>query len=226
MGGVLKKRERPCIERKEQGTAMKRKSLLAASVLLAGVAVSVDAGSPAPGPQQAAEEKAVNLCSTCHGPRGVSTSPEFPHLAGQREDYLVRQIQAFRDRSRAEKDAQDFMWGVSRQLDDAMVAEIARYYAAQTPAPGRTGDPALASKGKELFDHGTADRTIPACATCHGPNAEGQGEFPRLAGQHAKYVAKQFHFIQNESRTAPAHKVVKDLGPEEVKAVAAYVESR
>jgi len=206
---------------------MKRKSLIAASVLLAGVALIVDAEIPAPSVQKAAEEKAVNLCSTCHGPRGVSTSPEFPHLAGQSESYLLKQIRAFRDRSRAEKDAQDFMWGIARQLDDATAGEIARYYAAQAPAPGRPDDPALAEKGKELFERGMPDRSIPACATCHGPNAEGKGEFPRLAGQHAKYVAKQFHFIQNESRTtAPAHDVVKNLGPEEVKAVSAYVQSR
>jgi len=206
--------------------AMKPTSLIATSVLLAGMAMIVDAASPGPTPQQAAEEKAVNLCSTCHGPRGVSRSPEFPNLAGQRESYLLRQIRLFRDRSRADKDARDFMWGVARQLDDATAAEIARYYAAQAPAPGRTGDPALAGKGKELFEHGMPDRAIPACATCHGANGEGQGDFPRLAGQHAKYVAKQFHFIQNHARTtAPAHDAVKNLGPDEVQAVAAYVQS-
>ncbi|TMH60643.1 MAG: cytochrome c [Betaproteobacteria bacterium] len=206
---------------------MKRKSLIAASVLLAGLSAVVAAESPTPSPEKAAEEKAVNLCSTCHGPRGVSTSPEFPHLAGQREPYLVRQIRAFRDHARVDKDAQDFMWGVARQLDEATVDAIARYYAAQSPAPGRADDAALAMKGKELFDRGMPDRAIPPCATCHGQNAEGQGEFPRLAGQHAKYVSKQIRFIQSESRTtAPAHAVVKNLDPDEVKAVAAYVQSR
>ena len=46
--------------------------------------------------RKAGEERALNLCSTCHGPRGVSTSPEFPILAAQRRGYLESQIDAFR----------------------------------------------------------------------------------------------------------------------------------
>jgi cytochrome c553 len=37
----------------------------------------------------AAVTKAVNLCSTCHGPYGISISPEFPNLAAQRASYLA-----------------------------------------------------------------------------------------------------------------------------------------
>lgn len=197
------------------------------SILLAGIAATGHAEKPAPGTPKAAEEKAVNLCSTCHGPRGVSTSPEFPNLAGQRESYFVRQIHAFRDRSRAEKDAHDFMWGIASQLDDATVTELARYYAAQPPAPARPADPALAGKGKELFDRGAPERKIPACASCHGPNAEGKEDSPRLAGQHAKYVTKQLRSMQNESRANEQMRaIVTKLRPEEMLAVSAYVQSR
>ena len=197
------------------------------SILLAGIVATGHAEKPAPGTPKAAEEKAVNLCSTCHGPRGVSTSPEFPNLAGQRESYFVRQIHAFRDRSRGEKDAHDFMWGIASQLDDAIIAELALYYAAQPPAPGRPADPALAGKGKELFDRGAPEREIPACASCHGPNAEGKEDTPRLAGQHAKYVAKQLRSMQNESRANEQMRgIVKKLRPEEMLAVSAYVQSR
>jgi cytochrome c553 len=176
--------------------------------------------------QKAAEEKAVNLCSTCHGPRGISTSPEFPILAAQRKGYLVTQIQAFRKRTRAEKDAHDFMWGIASNLDESMIDAIAAYYSAQPPATGRTDNPALAAKGKELFDKGAPDRGIPACTTCHGPRGEGLGDFPRLAGQHEKYVVKQLNYIQSLVRAAPVmHGIVKDLTPEEIVAVAAYVQS-
>jgi len=174
-----------------------------------------------------AEQTAVNLCSTCHGPRGISTSPEFPILAAQREGYLLTQIEAFRSHARAEKDAHDFMWGIANQLDPAVFAGLARYYASQPPAPGRSDDPALVARGKALFDKGVPGRAIPACATCHGANAEGMADFPRLAGQHAKYVAKQIAYIQNLVRAAPVmHGIVKDFTPEEIQAVAAYVQSR
>jgi cytochrome c553 len=177
--------------------------------------------------QKAAEEKAVNLCSTCHGPRGISTSSEFPILAAQRKGYLAAQIDAFRKQTRAEKDAHDFMWGIAGRLDETIIDGIAAYYAAQPPAPGHTDDPALIAKGKELFDKGLPDRAIPACASCHGANGEGIADFPRLAGQHAKYVAKQLTYIQTLTRAAPVmHGIVKDLTPDEMHAVAVYVQSK
>jgi cytochrome c553 len=196
-------------------------------LLLAGAMALSSAQTIPPDIQKAAEEKAVNLCSTCHGPRGISTSAEFPILAAQRAGYLAAQIDAFRKQTRAEKDAHDFMWGIAGRLDEKIITGIAAYYAAQPPAPGRTDDPPLVAKGKELFDKGMIDRGIPACASCHGANGEGIADFPRLAGQHAKYVAKQLTYIQTLTRAAPVmHGIVKDLTPDEIQAVATYVQSK
>ena len=195
--------------------------------ILAGAATLLSAQTIPPDIQKAAEDKAVNLCSTCHGPRGISTSPEFPILAAQHRGYLAAQIDAFRKQARAEKDAHDFMWGIAGRLDEKIIDGIAAYYAAQPRAPGRTDDPAVVAKGKELFDKGLLDRGIPACATCHGANGEGIADFPRLAGQHAKYVAKQLTYIQTLTRAAPVmHGIVKDLTPDEMQAVAAYMQSK
>src|SRR5215831_2213391 len=106
-----------------------------------------------PAARKAGEEKAVNLCSTCHGPRGISTSPEFPVLAAQRRGYLESQIDAFRKKTREEKAAHDFMYGIAGNLNDPrVIAGIAHYYASQPPAPGRPGDPTIVAKGKEFFD--------------------------------------------------------------------------
>ena len=177
--------------------------------------------------RKAGEEKAVNLCSTCHGPLGVSTSPEFPILAAQRRGYLESQLEAFRAKTREEKIAHDFMWGIAGDLDDHMIDSVARYYAAQPPAPGKPGDPTLIAKGKQLYEQGVPDRSIPACATCHGADAAGVGDFPRLAGQHAKYITKQIEYIQSLVRKAPVmHGIVKDMTPAEMQAVAAYVQSK
>ncbi len=177
--------------------------------------------------QKAGEEKAVNLCSTCHGPRGISTSPEFPILAAQRRGYLESQLEAFRAKTREEKIAHDFMWGIAGNLDDPMIASIARYYAAQPPAPGKPGDPTLVAKGKQLFEQGVPERSVPACATCHGADAAGLADFPRLAGQHAKYIVKQIEYIQSLVRKAPVmHGIVKDMTMAEMQAVAAYVQSK
>jgi cytochrome c553 len=177
--------------------------------------------------QKLGAEKAVNLCSTCHGPRGISVSPEFPILAAQRRGYLQSQLEAFRAKTREEKIAHDFMWGIAGNMDDKMIAGVALYYSAQPPAPPKPGDPALIARGKQLFEQGVPERSIPACATCHGTDATGVADFPRLAGQHAKYVVKQIEYIQSLVRKAPVmHGIVKDMTPEEILAVAAYVQSK
>ena len=203
-------------------------ALLAAALALAG-AVSVASAQTATlagGTRTPGEERAINLCSTCHGPRGISTSPEFPILAAQREGYLVAQLEAFQAKTREEKAAHDFMWGIAGNLDAAMIRSIAQYYASQPPAAGRPGDPALVAKGRELWEKGVPDRSIPPCASCHGAKAEGVADFPRLAGQHPKYVTRQIEFIQTLTRKAPVmHGIVKDLTPDEMQAIAVYVQS-
>jgi cytochrome c553 len=210
---------------------MKQISLAMIGMVLAGAftVASAQVGTTAADIEhrKAGEEKAVNLCSTCHGPRGISTSPEFPNLAAQRRGYLEAQLEAFRAKTREEKVAHDFMWGIAGGLDDHMIDAVARYYAAQPPAPGRPGDPAVIAKGKKLFEQGVPERSIPACATCHGVDAAGAGDFPRLAGQHAKYITKQIEYIQSLVRKAPVmHGIVKDMTPAEMQAVASYVQSK
>jgi cytochrome c553 len=178
------------------------------------------------GARTVGEERAINLCSTCHGPRGISTSPEFPILAAQRPGYIVAQLGNFQHKTREEKAAHDFMYGIAGNLDEKTIESIAAYYSAQPPAPGKPGDPAQVALGKKLFETGIADRGIPPCASCHGANAEGVADYPRLAGQHAKYVMRQIEYIQSLVRKAPVmHGIVKDLTPAEINAIAAYVQS-
>ena len=172
------------------------------------------------------EERAINLCSTCHGPRGISTSPEFPILAAQRPGYIVAQLENFQHKTREEKAAHDFMYGIAGNLDSKTIESIAVYYSSQSPAPGRPGDPAQIAVGKKLFETGVLDRGIPPCASCHGEKAEGVADFPRLAGQHAKYVMRQIEYIQGLVRKAPVmHGIVKDLTAAEIDAIAVYAQS-
>jgi cytochrome c553 len=200
--------------------------LLVVAFVFGSVTVVANADTRSPKNEESAVDKAVNLCSTCHGPRGVSTSPEFPTLAGQHQAYLIAQMKAFRDRSRADKEAHEYMWGIAAQLDDATIEGIARYYSMQPPPPARPVNEALTVQGSELFHRGIPNRGIPACATCHGQNAEGDAEKPRLAGQHAKYVDKQLRYIQMEQRHALTMRgAVKYLSNVEKEAVAAYVQS-
>jgi cytochrome c553 len=176
--------------------------------------------------QKAAVRKTVETCGTCHGVNGRSVSPTFPNLAAQQAPYIELQLKAFKDQSRADPDAQAYMWGMASQLSDSMISALAGYFAAQPAAPGKAGNSALIAQGKQLFEEGVPSRQIPPCASCHGARAEGVAIFPRLAGQHAAYLLKQLLVIQSVLRTAPVmHGVIKDLSKDQMQAVVAYLES-
>jgi len=167
----------------------------------------------------------TRVCSTCHGPRGISISPMFPNLAAQQPVYLETQLKAFRDRSRADPHAQAFMWGMAAQLTDATITEIAAYYAAQPPAPGKSAGRDETTAGKKIFEEGIPAQQVPPCQSCHGDKAAGNGPFPRLAGQHAQYVLKQLTSFQSNMRNvAIMHGVAQNLRLPEMQAVAAYLE--
>jgi cytochrome c553 len=176
--------------------------------------------------QKAALHKAIDTCATCHGINGRSVAPTFPNLAGQGAPYIETQLHAFKDQSRADPDAQAYMWGMASQLSDPMISELANYFATQPAAEGKPGNGALIAQGKHLFEEGVPARQIPPCASCHGAHAQGMATFPRLAGQHAPYLLKQLLVIQSALRTAPVmHGVVKDLSRQQMEAVVAYLES-
>ncbi len=200
---------------------------ISASVCLGGIACSADTpASTMTDAQKIALHKTIDTCGTCHGVNGRSISPTFPNLAAQSAPYLELQLHAFKDQSRADPDAQAYMWGMSSLLSDAMISALADYFAAQPAAEGQPGNPALIAQGKQLFAEGVPTRQIPACASCHGPHAEGMATFPRLAGQHAPYLLKQLLVIQSVLRTAPVmHGVVKDLKKDQMLALVAYLES-
>ena len=98
----------------------------------------------------AAANKAVELCSTCHGPYGISTSPDFPILAAQREGYLEAQIDAFRSHNAGGEGRPRHHVGDRRQSRPRHHQGDRQYYAAQPPAPGRGQDPAAIANGKEV----------------------------------------------------------------------------
>jgi cytochrome c553 len=115
------------------------------------------------------------------------------------------------------------MWGMASQLSDASISGLATYFSQQSAAEGRGGNSTLIAQGKRIFMEGVPVRQIPACASCQ---AQGNGPFPRLAGQHAPYLLKQLLVIQNVLRTAPVmHGVIKDLTRDQMQAVVAYLES-
>src|SRR4029453_3054506 len=71
--------------------------------------------------------KVQEVCVSCHGENGVSVAPEFPHLAGQSGAAIYKQLHDYRTGSRLNPEMTDF----AKALDEAVIADVAAYYAGQ-----------------------------------------------------------------------------------------------
>lgn len=200
--------------------------------LIAAAAAACVALPAAAAPDAAARATATQLvkevCTTCHGAEGRGDNPRIPRIAAQQRQYMETQLKAFRDRSRGDYAAHESMWNVAAKLSDDVVAALADYFAAQKPAPAVAAtNRDAAAKGRKLFEQGSPERGLPACAGCHGPNAEGQAAFPRLAGQHGEYLFIQLQSIRTKVRASPVmHGLIKELTDDEIVALAAYLEAK
>ena len=66
-------------------------------------------------------------CGACHGADGNSAAPDFPKLAGQHEDYIVRALTDYK----AGKRKNPIMMGMAAPLSKEDVADLAAYFSAQ-----------------------------------------------------------------------------------------------
>lgn len=90
--------------------------VLIAACLLAPAALAGDA---------AAGKSKAAVCVACHGPEGISANPMWPNLAGQKDQYFIKQMKAFRDGDRKDP----VMSPMAAGLSDADIANLAAYYA-------------------------------------------------------------------------------------------------
>jgi cytochrome c553 len=84
-------------------------------------AATVAAGGAAAGKQKAA------ACSACHGEAGISSTPVWPNLAGQHEDYLVQALHEYQDGERRHP----VMVSLAAALSKQDIKDLAAYFAAQ-----------------------------------------------------------------------------------------------
>ncbi len=157
-------------------------------------------------------EKKASACFGCHGEKGRSTNPQWPSLAGQQSVYIVNQLKAFKAGNRVNS----VMQTQAGRLSDEDINNFGAYFTVQQPAK-IGGDPALAKLGKTK---------AAVCFGCHGTSAEGNGEFPRLAGQHPGYLAQQLMNFKNGSRkNGTMQAIAGNLSEDDIKALAAFFAS-
>jgi cytochrome c553 len=171
----------------------------------------------------------IEYCKTCHGIAGQGYLGYFPmpRLAGQQTVYLENQLRAFTERRRTNP----IMANVAHALSPSMVAALAAHFRDLDARPFGGAPRDLAAKGKPIYEEGIPEANVPACSACHGPDANGRDEIPRLAGQLYQYTVKALRNWgrergqggTKEDTSAIMAPTAHNLTPAQVAAVAAYV---
>jgi cytochrome c553 len=167
-------------------------------------------------------EKFAAVCVACHGADGNSGAVENPKLAGQHPEYLVKQLQEFKSGKR--KNA--VMQGFATMLSDDDMRNISFWAAGQKAKPGFAKDKELVTLGERIYKGGIADRQVAACAGCHSPTGAGiPSQYPRLAGQHADYIASSLRGYRDGTRNNNLQMTqnAAKMNDREIKAVADYI---
>ena len=200
---------------------------LAALVVIASAAASRAEESATVSPRDL--DAKINYCKTCHGTNGQGFRGAYPmpRLAGQQTEYLENQLQAFIDRRRTNP----VMFNVAHVLSPAMLKGLATHFKDLNPKPLGGAPRELANAGKKIYDEGVPETNVAPCSSCHGPEAKGEGAFPRLAGQLNDYVVNKLANWSKErgqdkskpDTSAIMEPIAHGLTEPQIKAVAAYL---
>jgi cytochrome c553 len=171
----------------------------------------------------------ISYCKDCHGvsAQGYNGYFPIPRLAGQQPEYLANQLRAFIEHRRTN----NIMFNVAHSLSPAVLNALAVHFASLHPPPIGGGPRQLVATGRKIFEDGMPEVNIAACAACHGPNATGSGQIPRLAGQLYPYMIKTLSNWDKERGRNPTvpdtsaimSPVAHSLNKSQIEAVAAFV---
>lgn len=176
-----------------------------------------------------AKQTAETVCVACHGADGNSAAATFPKIAGQHEQYLLKQLRNFKpvgDKPAERVNAS--MAPMVAALSDTDMQGLARYYSQQKLKPEAAKSLKTVELGQKLWRSGNAATGVPACAGCHGPAGQGiPNQYPRLAGQFADYTEAQLKSFRLAERANDPNSMMRGfasrLTDAEIKAVSDYI---
>jgi cytochrome c553 len=144
--------------------------IIALLTLVCGEAVQSCAG---------ALEERLAPCLACHGETGQSENFEVPSLGAQPPNFMLIQLDLFRQRQRRVKVMNEMAKGLS---DD----DLRQYseFISKLPAPNlpaEAPEPARMEAGHILAEQNR-------CGFCHNPDFSGHNQTPRIASQREDYL--------------------------------------
>jgi cytochrome c553 len=173
----------------------------------------------------------IQYCQDCHGLSGQGTGGylPIPRIAGQTPKYIEKQLLAFTDSMRDKNSSLGMT--TAHVVNPAMRLPLATYFSNLNPEPTGDGPRDLVATGKTIYEEGVPEANVPACSGCHGPEAKGKNEIPRLAGQLNSYTEKELADWSkergqnplNEGAAAAMKQVAHSLSQSQIAALASYL---
>jgi cytochrome c553 len=167
----------------------------------------------------------VRNCTWCHGTaaQGYTVAPR---LAGQQARYIEIQMRGFAAHRRDNPFSRQYMWNAAAALKPDAVRELADYFAALPPRPANDGHRDAAARGQTIYSEGIPEGNVAACLACHGPNAQGIRDIPRLGGLSYGYLKQrleQWGEGYHAAVDSPMPVVARSLSADEIEALASYL---
>src|SRR6185503_9000847 len=191
-------------------------------VLAAAIAGCTDPGAKPPAAPAAdlaaGRAFAERECKGCHGLDGKSTAPAIPHLAAQREGYLLASLRAYKERKRMHAALKE----IATQMSDADARNLSAYYAGQPAVKVAPGE------GKIVSPYDRGKSLAAACSKCHGEDGNSTTPgIPGLAGQQPHYLVVAIQeYLAKERKAAPMHALLPGLSRVDKESLALYFASQ
>jgi cytochrome c553 len=120
------------------------------------------------------------------------------------------------------------MAGFAATLSPEDMRSVAAFYAGQKLIPEKAQDKSTVELGQRIFRAGIAEKSVPACAGCHGPTGAGvPAQYPLLGGQYAEYIEAQLKAFRSGERANDPNRMMRmtaaRLSDAEIKAVANFI---
>lgn len=190
-------------------------------------------------------EEINEVCAGCHGEFGQGgKAGEYPRLAGMPADFIIQQLELFRDRKRPNLAMVEYV--DHRQMPDEDIYHIAHFLAeiklntrlppADEKAPDFNAYERLLESKKLMQiprSKGDIDKGHKLykkeCASCHGRDGYGKHKdaVPMLAGQYTNYLWRQVKKLRDKVRIhdieEPDSELLDDFSDEQLNDIFAWL---
>lgn len=188
---------------------------LAVSLVLAAFAAQAQAQDNSPAFAGDAR-KGKDLAYTCNGCHAIANyknvypTYSVPKLYGQRPQYLVAALKAYKSGERSH----GTMHSQAASMSEQDMADVAAYLAG----------PTVLSESKNDVPADKRPKASEVCLACHGTNGVGiTPDYPTISGQHRDYLMRALtDYKKGGRKNAVMAGMAANLTPEDIEALAIY----